>query len=73
MLPGGLLQRSSEPCLEGFMLTKNSDPVVTCNPAGYPTSEYIANHPEPYANPNLTLWKDTNYTWPTNTLVDGCT
>lgn len=55
------------------MLTKNSDPVVTCNPAGYPTSEYIANHPEPYANPNLTLWKDTNYTWPTNTLVDGCT
>jgi beta-glucanase (GH16 family) len=50
----------------------SSDPVVTCDPEGYPTTEYIANHPEPYTNPNLTLWKDTNYTWPTNTLVDGC-
>jgi beta-glucanase (GH16 family) len=29
---------------------------VTCDPVGYPTTDYIKNHPEPYANPNLTLW-----------------
>ncbi|TVY89445.1 putative beta-glucan synthesis-associated protein [Lachnellula willkommii] len=46
---------------------------VTCDPPGYETTEYIAAHPEPYANPNLTLWDKTNYTWPQNTLVDGCT
>ncbi|KAH7400010.1 glycoside hydrolase family 16 protein [Cadophora sp. MPI-SDFR-AT-0126] len=46
---------------------------ITCDPEGYETTEYIRQHPEPYANPNLTLWKDTNYKWPTNTLVDGCT
>ncbi|TVY55810.1 Beta-glucan synthesis-associated protein KRE6 [Lachnellula suecica] len=45
---------------------------VTCDPDGYPTTSYIAEHPEPYNNQNLTLWSDTNYTWPKNTLVDGC-
>ncbi|KFY23737.1 hypothetical protein V491_02444 [Pseudogymnoascus sp. VKM F-3775] len=45
---------------------------VTCDPVGYPTTDYIKNHPEPYANPNLTLWEKTNYDWPQNTLVDGC-
>lgn len=29
---------------------------VTCDPEGYPTTEYIRNHPEAYNNPNLTLW-----------------
>jgi len=46
---------------------------ITCDPPGYETTGYIAAHPEPYQNPNLTLWKTTNYTWPQNTLVDGCT
>ncbi|TVY26618.1 putative beta-glucan synthesis-associated protein [Lachnellula hyalina] len=46
---------------------------ITCDPTGYETTEYIAAHPEPYANPNLTLWDKTNYTWPQNTLVNGCT
>lgn len=32
------------------------DVSVTCDPVGYPTTEYIKEHPEPYANPNLTLW-----------------
>ncbi|OBT94110.1 hypothetical protein VE01_06986 [Pseudogymnoascus verrucosus] len=45
---------------------------VTCDPVGYPTTDYIKNHPEPYANPNLTLWEKTNYDWPQNTFVDGC-
>lgn len=30
---------------------------VTCDPVGYETTEYIRRHPEPYANPNLTLWR----------------
>ncbi|CZS99443.1 probable KRE6 Glucan synthase subunit [Rhynchosporium agropyri] len=46
---------------------------VTCDPPGYETTEYIKKHPEPYANQNLTLWKDTKYKWPKNTLVNGCT
>ena len=29
---------------------------MTCDPTGYPTTPYIAAHPEPYANPNLTTW-----------------
>jgi beta-glucanase (GH16 family) len=28
---------------------------VTCDPPGYPTTEYISAHPEPYNNPNLTV------------------
>jgi beta-glucanase (GH16 family) len=30
--------------------------IVTCDPPGYPTTDYIAKHPEPYNNPNLTHW-----------------
>lgn len=45
---------------------------VSCDPEGYPTTDYIANHAEAYQNPNLTLWKSTNYTWPKNTLLNGC-
>lgn len=29
---------------------------VTCDPTDYPTTAYIADHPEPYANANLSLW-----------------
>jgi len=32
------------------------DQIMTCDPPGYPTTEYIARHPGPYHNPNLTLW-----------------
>lgn len=30
--------------------------IVTCDPPGYPTTDYIKKHPEPYANPNMTSW-----------------
>lgn len=46
--------------------------IMSCDPPGYPTTSYIANHPEPYSNPNLTSWKQTKYGWPKNSLVDGC-
>jgi beta-glucanase (GH16 family) len=28
---------------------------ITCDPPGYPTTEYIKNHPVAYNNPNLTV------------------
>jgi beta-glucanase (GH16 family) len=30
--------------------------LVTCDPPGYETTGYIAKHPEPYSNPNITRW-----------------
>ncbi|KAJ4369091.1 beta-glucan synthesis-associated protein [Neocucurbitaria cava] len=46
--------------------------IVTCDPDGYPTTDYIENHPEPYANPNLTNWKSTGFEWPKNSFMDDC-
>lgn len=30
--------------------------LMTCDPPGYETTEYIRKHPEPFLNPNLTHW-----------------
>jgi beta-glucanase (GH16 family) len=30
--------------------------MVTCDPPGYPTTEYIRKHPIPFNNPNMTRW-----------------
>lgn len=46
--------------------------IVTCDPPGYETTEYIANHPIAYNNPNLTKWADAGYDWPKNTLQNDC-
>ncbi|KAK0977935.1 beta-glucan synthesis-associated protein [Friedmanniomyces endolithicus] len=46
---------------------------LTCDPIGYDTTTYIANHPEPYNNANLTTWASTGFSWPKNSFVDGCT
>lgn len=35
---------------------QDSDGELTCDPVGYPTTEFISTHPEAYNNPNLTLW-----------------
>ncbi|KAK9465264.1 beta-glucan synthesis-associated protein-domain-containing protein [Lipomyces arxii] len=45
---------------------------VTCDPPGYPTTEYIANHPQAYRNPNATSWSMAGYDRPRNTLMDKC-
>ena len=44
---------------------------VTCDPPGYGTTQYIADHPIAYLQPNFTHWSDTGYEWPPNTLM-GC-
>ncbi|PGH14751.1 hypothetical protein AJ80_05795 [Polytolypa hystricis UAMH7299] len=45
---------------------------VTCDPPGHETTEYIRDHPEPYANPNLTRWQATDYEWPKNSYMHDC-
>lgn len=46
--------------------------IVTCDPQGYPTTDYIEKHPGPYANPNLTDWKSSGYQWPKNSFMNDC-
>lgn len=35
---------------------QDEDGEMTCDPVGYPTTDYIANHMEAYSNANWTLW-----------------
>ncbi|KAF2470578.1 beta-glucan synthesis-associated protein SKN1 [Lindgomyces ingoldianus] len=46
--------------------------MVTCDPPGYPTTDYIRKHPEPYNNPNMTSWAHSKYSWPKNSFMDDC-
>lgn len=46
--------------------------MVTCDPPGYETTEYIARHPEAYQNANKTHWTDAGYQWPRNSFMHGC-
>ncbi|PWY97432.1 beta-glucan synthesis-associated [Testicularia cyperi] len=41
---------------------------ISCDPADHPTAQYIADHPDLYYNPNLTVY---NRAWPKNRLT-GC-
>ncbi|KDQ52324.1 glycoside hydrolase family 16 protein [Jaapia argillacea MUCL 33604] len=51
---------------------------VGCSPSNYPTADYINRHMDAYTNPNLTSWRSNaagtgaGYTWPKNSLCDGC-
>ncbi|KAK5112112.1 hypothetical protein LTR62_004454 [Meristemomyces frigidus] len=46
---------------------------MTCDPQGYETTGYIANHREAYDNINLTHWSDLGLDFPKNSFVDQCT
>ncbi|KAJ6256978.1 hypothetical protein Dda_7861 [Drechslerella dactyloides] len=46
--------------------------MVTCDPPGYPTTKYIKKHYNAYTNPNLTSWESAGYSFPKNTLMNGC-
>ncbi|EPY52377.1 glucosidase [Schizosaccharomyces cryophilus OY26] len=50
----------------------NDNMHIGCDPPGYPTTEYIANHPIAYKNPNKTSWEMTGYEWPKNSLMHDC-
>lgn len=36
---------------------------VTCDPPGYPTTDYIAKHPKAYRNKNATVCSPPNLLW----------
>lgn len=44
---------------------------VTCDPEDYPTYDYIENHRKAYDIWNYTLWNQTGYSTPKNSLL-GC-
>ncbi|KAF8191607.1 beta-glucan synthesis-associated protein-domain-containing protein [Mycena galopus ATCC 62051] len=45
---------------------------LTCDPPERPTANYIADHIDAYSNANLTQWAQAGYTFPRNSLYDGC-
>ncbi|KZW00870.1 glycoside hydrolase family 16 protein, partial [Exidia glandulosa HHB12029] len=51
----------------------NPDTSIGCDPPDYPTSDYISRHINAYTNPNLTDWASAGYSFPRNSLRDGCT
>ena len=51
---------------------REGEEMVTCDPPGFETTEYIKRHPEAYNNPNVTLWEQAGYEWPRNSLMNGC-
>lgn len=42
--------------LDYIRIYQDDDGEMTCDPEGYPTTDYISNHPKAYQNPNHTLW-----------------
>lgn len=44
----------------------------SCSPDHHPTEDYINDHIIAYTNPNLTTWASANFTFPRNSLWDGC-
>lgn len=45
---------------------------LTCDPAGFPTTNYINSHINAYLNVNLTSWANSGYKMPRNKLVNKC-
>ncbi|KAF2658204.1 glycoside hydrolase family 16 protein [Lophiostoma macrostomum CBS 122681] len=51
---------------------KKGQEMVTCDPPGFETTQYINDHILAYTNPNFTSWKDTGYSWPKHKLNSDC-
>jgi len=45
---------------------------IGCDPPNYPTADYINAHINAYTDANLTTWAQAGYTFPRNSLFDGC-
>ena len=43
-----------------------------CDPPGYPSTAYVAQHPKAYRNWNATLWSEIGYLWPKNSFMNEC-
>ncbi|ORX40279.1 putative beta-glucan synthesis-associated protein SKN1 [Kockovaella imperatae] len=51
---------------------QTSDGEIGCDPANYPTQNYINAHMNAYTDPNLTIWSQAGYGVPKNSLIDTC-
>ncbi|KAF2862581.1 glycoside hydrolase family 16 protein [Piedraia hortae CBS 480.64] len=51
---------------------QDGDNELTCDPEGYPTTQYIKEHKAAYKNANYTLWKQAGYEYPKNSFMHGC-
>lgn len=45
---------------------------MTCDPKGFPTTDYIKKHFNAYSNANLTSWETAGYSFPEHSLIDKC-
>ncbi|KAF6757534.1 beta-glucan synthesis-associated protein [Ephemerocybe angulata] len=45
---------------------------LSCDPPKRPTKQYIKDHIVAYSNANVTLWANANFTFPRNSLLNGC-
>ncbi|ORY55166.1 family 16 glycoside hydrolase [Leucosporidium creatinivorum] len=46
-------------------------PNLSCDPADHPTSQYIEDHLELYQNPNITVFRDSGFDTPKNSMGEG--
>lgn len=44
---------------------------IGCDPAAFPTAQYIQTYSNVYTNPNITTWKEAQQPWPKNRLQTG--
>lgn len=51
---------------------KKGQKMVTCDPPGFETTQYIKDHMAAYTNPNFTKWDQTGYGWPKHKLNSQC-
>lgn len=45
---------------------------LTCDPPGFPTTEYINNHLSAYLNVNFTTWEQAGFKTPRNSIMNKC-
>ncbi|SMY20180.1 unnamed protein product [Zymoseptoria tritici ST99CH_1A5] len=58
--------------IDYIRIYQDEDGELTCDPAGYPTTQYIAEHPVPYANQNMTHWEQAGFDFPQNSFMHNC-
>ncbi|PSN70605.1 beta-glucan synthesis-associated [Corynespora cassiicola Philippines] len=51
---------------------KAGEEMVTCDPPGFETTQYIKDHINAYTNPNFTRWDQTGHGWPKHKLNSDC-
>ena len=58
------LQWPAQMLVDYVRVYQRSDGKMGCDPDDHPTADYITNHANAYANPNLTTWASAGYTMP---------